>query len=441
MDPIAAHYTRSRLGLISGLAISLAAVGLVTGCSVAGASPSPTSEALPSPVAVSFTAVSPSLGTATPTLPPYAASSTTVGVASNWTGFSWSRLPADNPLATADPWRTGAQLLAWQHGYVVYGTTNGNSNAFVWTSADGQTWTQVTAIVAPRVLVAACAAGLVAVAGDPSATGSTQMVWASSDGVQWHIVGALSGLAFVDSIAGTSAGLVATGHTLNGAGKFATSTFSVAFSTDGISWTPIEVEPGIAWDDVGPQVQSGNNRFFVMGGLSDSQAKGADFRFDALDVTGVTGRSGPVGASQIGKGGLWWSDDGRKWKSTGTWAYADALVFGRDGILVHENPRLIPGYVGLDVSTDGGKTWAKATNYGPLGAAVCGQGECSEGPDGVIASNGTVFVAVKSNGRIWTSYDGKTWTPIAGNGPVPDLRTFLVLPRGVILAGSYGAAK
>ena len=72
---------------------------------------------------------------------------------------------------------------------------------------------------------------------------------------------------------------------------------------------------------------------------------------------------------------------------------------------------------------------------------MCGQGECSQGPDGIIASNGVVFVAVKSDGRTWTSYDGRTWVPTAGKSPTPDLGTFLVLPRGVIVAGSYGAAK
>jgi hypothetical protein len=316
-------------------------------------------------------------------------------------------------------------------------------NAFVWTSADGQTWTQVTAIVAPQVLVAASPGGLVAVAGDRSATVAVQTVWTSSDGVQWRNAGALSGLAWVDSIAGTSAGLVATGHSTNGAGKFATSTFSVAFSTDGISWTPIEVEPGIAWDDVGPQVQAGNNRFFVMGGSPAKLTNGAAYRLDALDATGGLGGRGLVGASIQGSGGLWWSDDGRTWtKSTPRVInYPTDLVFGRDGILLNTSMRLIPGGTGLDVSTDGGKTWQPDNNFEPLGAIVCGQGECSEGPDGVIASNGTVFVAVKSDGETWTSHDGKTWTPTAGKSLAPDQGTFLVLPRGVIVAGSYGAAK
>jgi hypothetical protein len=72
---------------------------------------------------------------------------------------------------------------------------------------------------------------------------------------------------------------------------------------------------------------------------------------------------------------------------------------------------------------------------------VCGQGECTEGPDGAFASNGTVIVALKSDGKTWISYDGKTWTSIAEIGPADNLGTFLVLPRGVIVGSSYGTAK
>lgn len=333
---------------------------------------------------------------------------------------------------TADP---GVQVLAWQHGYVVYGTTNGGSSAVVWTSADGQTWTPVTAIVAPQVLVAASPAGLVAV----GATVPTETVWASSDGVQWHNAGPPSGLEEVDSIAGTSAGLVATGHTLNGSG---TETFTVAFSADGISWTPVEVEPGIVWDDIGPQVQSGNGRFFVMGGYPGSLTNSTAFRLDALDVTGGPGGRGLIGSSVQGNGGVWWSDDGRRWtRSTPRVVnFPDALYFGRGGILLSTTLREIPGGFGLDVSTDGGKTW-KSAHDGPVGAVVCGQGECADGPDGTFASNGSVIVALKSNGKTWISYDGKTWTSTADVGPAQYFGPLLVLPRGVVVGSAYGAAK
>ena len=285
------------------------------------------------------------------------------------------------------------------------------------------------------MLVATGPNGLVAV----GTTVPTETVWTSADGLHWLNAGSPSGLTEVDSIAGTSAGLVATGHSDVGSGKFATQTFSVAFSSDGISWAPLEIQPGITWDDVGPQVQSGNGRFLVMGGYTSGVADTA-FRLDAFTKPNGPGDRVPVRASATGKGGLWWSDDGRTWISTGDWVYAASLVIGRSGMLVYESPRLIPGGVGLGMSTDRGKTWSNAQD-GPVGAIVCGQGECSPGPDGTFASNGTVIVALKSNGKTWISYDAKTWTQITGVGPAHNFGSMLVLPRGVFVGGAYAAAK
>jgi hypothetical protein len=234
--------------------------------------------------------------------------------------------------------------------------------------------------------------------------------------------------------------MVATGHTLNGSGKFATSEYYVAYSNDGVSWTPVTVQKGITWDYVGPYVQSGNGRFFVMGGYTVGVAKGAGYRLDALDPTSAPSGRGLVASVAAGTGGLWWSDDGLTWTSTGDWVYAAEIEFGRDGMLVQTSGREIPGGTGLDISTDGGKTWQPDNNYAPLGATVCGQGECSYGPDGVITSNGTVFLAVKTNGKAWVSYNGKTWTSVAWNSSLPAY-PMLVLPRGVVVGITYGAAK
>jgi len=431
MYPLESFGNRSRFGCVKRIGAGLLALGLVAGCSAALPSTSSTtiaSSSFPS----SSPSTSPSTEPSAPTSAPSAASFTTPGALANWTGLSWGPLPANNPLATADP---GVQVLAWSHGYVIYGSTGGGESGFVWTSPDGQTWTQVTAIVAPRVLVAASPSGLVAV----GTTVPTATVWTSADGVHWLNAGSPSGLTEVDSMAGTSVGLVAPGHSDAGSGKLATQTFSVAFSSDGISWAPVEIQAGITWDYVGPQVQSGEGRFFVMGGYTSAVADTA-LRLDAFTGPGDPGGRVPVGAGATGRGGLWWSDDGRTWTSTGDWVYASSLVIGRSGMLAYESPRLIPGYVGLDLSTDGGKTWSNAQD-GPVGAIVCGQGECSPGPDGTFASNGTVIVALKSNGKTWISFDGKIWTPIVGVGPADNFETFLVLPRGVVVAGAYGAAR
>jgi hypothetical protein len=271
-------------------------------------------------------------------------------------------------------------------------------------------------------MVALSPTGLVAIGGDSTQSTPSQTVWISSDGVQWQNAGSPAGLAFIDSLAGTSTGLVAVDHVLPGSDKSAAPQYGVQYSADGVSWTPVTVEPGLTWNpDYGPQVQSGDNRFFLMVGAKD-----------------------PASASGKGVVGVvWWSDDGRKWtRSSGTISYPGrTLDFGRDGILLHTRDAAIPGGDGLVLSTDGGKTWQADNSFGPLGVTVCGQGECSVGPDGVIASNGTVFLAVKNDGHAWVSFDGRTWTPIAWNGPAPNSGTLLVLPRGVVVGNAYGAAK
>jgi len=416
MDAVASNHYRPRLSWLRSLAVGLAAASLVGGCTAAVASPSPMTSALVSPSVNSPSVNSPSLEPASPTPGPSAAAFTTLGVTSNWQGFSWSQLPSDNPLVTAD---FDVQVLTWRGGYVAYGTTNGASSSFVWTSADGQTWTQVTSITAPSVLVAVSPTGLVAMTSNPSATVPSETVWTSSDGLQWRNAGPPAGVAFVDSIAGTSTGLVAVEHTLTGSGKFATYQYNVVFSTDGMSWTPVTVDAGLSADIKVPQVQSGKNRFFVLGAVRAGNASGA------------------VGV-------VWWSDDGRTWiRSSGTIGWpAISLDFGRDGILLHTNSMTVGGGgVGLALSTDGGKTWQPDDAFGPLGATVCGQGECSVQPDGAITSNGTVFVAVKSDGHAWVSYDGYTWTPIAWGGPASASGPLLVMPRGVLVGSAYGAAN
>jgi hypothetical protein len=378
-----------------------------------GGSPSASPSASPTTPVAQPSATTPpiSIPSAEPSPTPGASpvTLTTPGVTSNWQGFTWSTLPADSPFVTAD---FGMQVLAWRAGYVAYGTTNGAANGFVWTSADGLTWRQVTDISAPRILVAVSPTGLVAFADDPSATSPIETVWTSTDGVAWHNAGSPTGLAFIDSIAGTSAGLVATSHTLTGTGKFATSQFGVAFSTDGLNWTPVSIQPGLTWSpDNGPQVQSGANRFFVFGALASP--------------------------GKVSAGGLWWSDDGRTWTRSSNEAYTSGLDFGQGGIVMHTTEGLVPGGTGLELSTDGGKSWRKSND--PLGAVVCGPRECSTGPDGVISSNGSFFVAVKSNGQAWISYDGQAWTSIAWGGPLSSV-SLLVLPRGVVSDGQYGAA-
>ncbi len=68
-------------------------------------------------------------------------------------------------------------------------------------------------------------------------------------------------------------------------------------------------------------------------------------------------------------------------------------------------------------------------------------GAGSVNPDGLIASNGACFLAVRNGGgEAWLSYDGHTWTSIVWTGGAPLVGQFVMMPRGVV-AAEYGAAR
>jgi hypothetical protein len=406
------------------VAAVLAPRALAPNTDIAGGTPS---ETAPTTASVSETASATATSAPTPTAgestsssasptpgPITATTFTTPGITTDWHTFSWSAVAAGSPLP-------GIRVFSWQGGFVAYGALSSGQASDVWVSSDGLTWTPV--LEEPSLLVAPGPDGLVVIASDAS---GSQTVWTSSDGRQWTDAGQPQGIGSVTSLGGTAAGFVAAASAPSGTGKFAASQYEVGYSADGVHWTPVDVEPNLVWDDYGPLVQAGNGRFFLMGGLPAGAAsdQGA---FRLL-------------SSQQGTAVLWWSDDGRAWhRATGAIGYyGTGIDFGRDGMILHSDMRLIPGGTALSLSTDGGKTWQAESAFSPLGESVCGQGECSTGPDGEIGSNGTLFVAVKSDGRAWTSYDGKAWTSIVWSAP---LGPFTVLPRGVVVNDQYGAAE
>jgi hypothetical protein len=442
----------SRLVTFAAAVAAVAIVGstIVIAVSLRGPAVGP---ALASPSASSSPHVGPSV---TPTLSPAptasptpagspaptmnAAGFSTTGLTTGWKGFSWSQLASDSPLITSGGLGSGvSQVLHWRGGYVASGSASDHSwpSMGLWTSPDGETWTPVTSIDEPGVLVSAAPGGLIAVGVDP-ATLVTGSVWTSSDGKDWRNAGAPNLPGSILSIAGTDAGIVATVDVVTGTGKSATGTYLVEFSTDGVNWSPEPINTGgtgngfTSTSSSDPHVQAGNGRFFLMG------------------TAGPTAPSSSTGfvltSSAVAKDEMWWSDDGRTWTHCGGsyTAFASYIDFGRDGLLLHTASNAIPGGVGQAVSIDGGKTWRPNDGFVPLGVASC-TGECSVGPDGVIGSNGTIFVAVKNGGKkAWVSYDGNTWTPIAWTGSDPSsagFGGFLVLPRGVVIGSTYGAAR
>jgi hypothetical protein len=399
---------------------AVVATRLVGPTATTGASSSPAAAAHSAAVAAATTGTPHVTATPAPTNAPTptpgasGATFTTTGVAANWKSFTWTQLAAESPLATADP---GAQILQWSGGFVAFGTMNHGAAAFVWTSTDGQTWTVATSIVARRVMVAISPAGLVVIGGDPTQAAASQTVWTTSDGTHWTDAGSPTGLSSLDSIAGTSSGLVAVEHSISGSGKSQTTQYGVASSSDGIAWSAVAGAPDLSAGVIVPRVQSGSERFFLLGAPTALSGKGS-------------------------QGELWWSDNGKSWTGAQIGWFGTGIDFGRDGMLLHTSTMTVGGGgTGMDVSTDGGKTWQTDNAFGPLGATKCGTGECQVGPDGVISSNGTTFLAVKSDGNAWTSYDGRTWTAIAWKGPIVGAGLMLVMPRGVVVGNSDGAAR
>ena len=357
----------------------------------------------------------------------------TLGVATGWQGFSWTRLAANSPMLAG----AGiSQVIKWQGGYAATGPNSGNlalPSVGVWLSPDGQTWTFALGIGQPTVMIAVAPVGLVAIGID--ASGTPQDLWTTSDGRTWSGSTGVSNLpGSLVSIAGTSTGIVATVAVTTGSGKFAPTNYLVEFSTDGANWSPETIQPGLTWnaDAPAPTVQSNAGKFFLLGSTTSPLAQ--------------VGGTGIVFASSSAPSYIWLSDDGRTWtRSGGTFQAAPRRIdFARDGMLLETSWNAVPGGTELARSTDGGKTWAPDARFGPLGPTTCSV-QCSTGPEGVIGSNGAVFVAVKNGGKqAWASFDGATWTPISWGGPDPatvGLGSFVILPRGVLAGDLYGAAK
>ena len=378
------------------LIVVLAGAFLMSGLRTATPGPGASASLTADPSAVA-TPVATTQGSA-PATPSTSLGVTTRGVTSAWTGFTWQEAPDGDPVELfGDPY-SPRDLVGWDHGYAALGKGFDGPNVLL-TSPDGATWTQITAVRDPDC-IASGPDGLVAVDTDGD------RIWTSTDGTQWHDAGRPSGVSTIQSIAGTAAGLVA-------AGLVSTDTSGVVFSADGVSWTPIALELTAVGDYLG--VYAGQGRFFVV-----------------------------AGSSAIGEGGMWWSDDGRTWARSSWAGFAvggiPEIEFASGGMLSWTTPGIAEMAVEMEVSHDGGKTWLKDPDFGPLGAL----GKCPDtatcGSDGYIGSNGSIFLAVNNVGVAWTSSDGIVWKQIQWNRPdwgASGRHKFIVLPRGVI-AGTQG---
>jgi hypothetical protein len=344
---------------------------------------------------------------------------------SDWKSFAWSSASSAGVPFVAEK----ASRLQWSHGFAVSGIGQGNwTNQVltwqVWTSSDGVSWTEASGVAGTGVYVAEGPSGLVAIGLSPLGSPETQTVWTSADGRTWSKAGTTSGLGHLVSLAGNSRTFVAVwDHSGNRVGTGGVNgSFSTETSADGLHWTKVaQVAFGSADIWAPPFVTSAGGRLFAMGPAAN-----------------------PGTSTAAPRGTIWWSDDGKTWHLAGGKfsGLPDAIHVAAHGLLLGGTLASVPGGDTLAYSTDGGQTWTDDQSFAPLGPVDC-TGECSTGPDGYYSSNGTVIVAVKSDGsKAWISNDARTWTQITWGGPKPlDTGGILALPGGVVAGDQYGAGR
>jgi hypothetical protein len=302
MSPTASHHQERRLGPLKGLAVAFAAAGLLAGCSMAAASPSPTSVALPSP------SVSPSvIPTATPSSTPTSMPSIGVAPSGQWTGIRW--ISADQafpqtPTAGSDKGSfVTVSVYGWSRGYVGFRTAieQGSSPSMTMVStfsADGLNWTAGRPLATGSLdswvdvtQVAEGPSGLLAVGRYPGAAcggpATIDALWTSIDGLTWSLVqpSAAFGSARVSWVGGGSTGYIASGILKDG------KTQAVWLSEDGRSWTQV------------PLTSPAFGRFVLDGA--------ADFAGGYV-ISGAVLKDAGCGQTWVTPS-IWWSADGKSW--------------------------------------------------------------------------------------------------------------------------------
>jgi hypothetical protein len=377
-------------------------------------------------------------------------------------GRTWVRTDA-----TAEPDAIqGMHSIAGVAGGLVAGGSrwadDGSSVGAAWASTDGSPWRLV--LTAPERLVLAAPEGSVRVErlGDVALAttsdfyGREAAIFASVDGITWGrspaplpVSGSYAALGesivalAPDAESGRTA--VWQGRLTEGPGAPSSPAPATPVPTAGASFAPPSASPaaaglGLAWSphEIGRGPARVNDVATWSGGLV------------AIGTTGD--------ASIDDRAMAWVSTDGRAWTPATmppdrlpdeTWAVARAVTAGGPGLVAvgwanvgqDANPR-----VAIWTSSDG-REWSRVPNAPSLALAPGVNTDFPEpGPRDVAAwSGGLVAVGVGGpagmSAMIWTSPDGRTWTP------VPDLPDAALRwaygvvagPEGLVVVGGGGA--
>jgi hypothetical protein len=349
--------------------LSAGCVGATASNSASYSSPSASPTATPSQVPSATLTASPS---ATPTAVVDPLPSVPQAPSGTWTSIHWTALPAAPEFGAQTPVEGSKfQVFGWSRGYVGFALTPGVATAdqiAAYTnpsptlvssySADGVHWhtgqkLDTSGAINTEVIrtVIEGPAGLLAVGWfDACATEALDSLWTSTDGISWTPVDVKA--AFGDQP-------MAIGHISGGpAGYVAVAYRSAAVwtSKDGRTWARVPLGTGSLKNSLI------NDGTVVSGGF-------------VLAGTQGTGDCGVVSSDQLPapvlrKAAVWWSADGSSWT----------------------HPAL-PGVV---------------ANYGPQGSWVANLGD-----QGVIVVDDAYSSETTPDSRsAWASKDGRTWVSI-----------------------------
>ena len=427
---------------LQGSVRALLAAGLIAvvlgGCGGGSTTPAASgpSASMPSPSATvsrtpnesetpSATATDTESSTSAPTLTPvplapFQTPGATPGAA--WTSITWTKLAPDSPLTSI------RAVVHWLGGYVAYGGKG------LWTSTDGHVWRPATSdLPAGRAVVAEVAGGLVALVfsavdcpavAQPCFPVSPEPVtaWTSADGSTWVDRGTATGVSDLQvvALAGSPIGAVA---------SVAGNKSGVLFSADGVTWKAVSLP------SVSPMFS----------------CYGAGFGFGKLVLLCPAAKETSLGDIPTQPA---WSTDGVAWtaglapKTSDRPAGMGTILVGRGGMMALGS---VPGEGGSEEwwrSADG-KAWQLLAGYVPFGTyttrhAIPG----GTYPNGSLAADGTRFVALGFvaadgilDGRVWTSWDARSWQRLVSHG-LPGGGGFdtVVFPAGIMAGGWWGAA-
>ena len=380
MSPIASHNQEPGLGRIRGLVVGLAAASLFAGCSVAVASPSPTSGVRPS----TSNSVS-TIATEAPSTTPSSLPTIGTAPAGQWTGIRWiSAGPVFPQIPIAGTGKGSfvtVNLYGWSRGYVGFRNDieqdSSMSSLMVSTfSADGLHWTPGRPVemaglksAVDITQVVEGPSGLLAVGRYPGVAcggpATIDALWTSTDGLTWSLVqrSADFAAAGVYRVNGGSTGFIASGIEKDG------TTQAVWLSRDGRSWTTVPL-------------RSPAFGKFVLDGATNFAG--------GYVIAGAVLKDSGCGQAWVTPS-LWWSMDGRSWTrsqlagaATANDAYITTTKVSDHALMAVANEWDEATQVSSQqvwVSSDG-HTWKRAASP----SSMLGDGIMTDGQRGLIVA-------------------------------------------------------